>query len=92
MDKITGSDIDINMINTLNSANLSCLNSYKDMLDSIEYMHQSLVCAQMFDNDEAIEQKVTISDELISEMAVIAQQYVKITFLLDKLENLLKTE
>ena len=36
--------------------------------------------------------KVAISDEIISEMAIIAQQYVKITFLLDKLENLLKSE
>jgi hypothetical protein len=92
MDKITGNDIDINTIEQLNLANLGCLNTYKEMLDSVEYMHQNLLCAQMFENDERLDKKVAISDEIISEMAVIAQQYVKITFLLDKLENLLKSE
>ena len=92
MDKITGNDIDINTVEQLNVANLGWLNTYKQMLDSVEYMHQNLLCAQMFENDELLNRKVAISDEIISEMAIIAQQYVKITFLLDKLENLLKSE
>ena len=92
MDKIVGNEIDINTIEKLNLANLNCLNSYKDMLDAVEYMHKNLVCAQMFDSDQLLNNKVVISDEIITEMSIIAQQYVKITFLLDKLENLHKPE
>ena len=92
MDKIVGNEIDINTIEKLNLANLNCLNSYKEMLDEVEYMHKNLSCAQMFDSDELLNNKVIISDEIITEMSIIAQQYIKITFLLDKLENLHKPE
>ena len=92
MDKIVGNEIDINTIGKLNFANLNCLNSYKKMLDAVEFMHQSLLCAQMFEDNDLLNKKVSMSDEIISEMAIIAQQYVKITFLLDNLENLHKPE
>jgi hypothetical protein len=92
MDKIIGNDIDINTINNLNLANLNFLNSYKDLLNVVELMHQNLTSAQLFDNDENLQDKVTVSDEIISEMSLVAQQFIKITFLLDKLENLHKQE
>jgi hypothetical protein len=46
----------------------------------------------MFEDNDLLNKKVSMSDEIISEMAIIAQQYVKITFLLDNLENLHKPE
>jgi hypothetical protein len=92
MDKIVGNEIDINTIGKLNLANLNSLNSYKEMLDSLEFMHQNLLCAQMFETNDLLDKKVALSDDIITEMAIIAQQYVKITFLLDMFENLHKSE
>lgn len=87
MDKIIGRDIDISTIENLNLANLNCLNSYKDFLDLVEYMHKSISCEQLLNQDEKSNLQLKVSDEIITELAQIAQQYVKITFLLDKLEN-----
>jgi hypothetical protein len=92
MDKIVGNDLDMNTLNNLNVANLNFLNSYKELLNVVEFMHQNLTSAQLFDNDENLHDKITVSDEIISEMSMVAQQFIKITFLLDKLENLHKQE
>jgi len=92
MDKIVGNDLDMNTLNNLNVANLNFLNSYKDLLNVVEFMHQNLTSAQLFDNGENLHDKITVSDEIISEMSMVAQQFIKITFLLDKLENLHKQE
>ena len=46
----------------------------------------------MFETNDLLDKKVALSDDIITEMAIIAQQYVKITFLLDMFENLHKSE
>lgn len=89
MDKLFGREIDKSTIDKLNLSNLNCLNAYKDMLDLVETMHQNIACENLLEGDDKSKNLMLISDDLITEMSLLAQNYVKITFLLDKLENML---
>lgn len=89
MDKVFGRDIDKSTIEKLNFSNLNCLNAYKEMLDLVETMHQNITCENLLQSDDKSKTLMNISDDLVTEMASMAQNYVKITFLLDKMENML---
>lgn len=89
MDKIFGREIDKSTIEKLNQANLNSLNAYKEMLDLVETMHKNIICENLLQSDLDSKNLMSLSDNLVTEMSFMAQNFVKITFLLDKMENML---
>jgi hypothetical protein len=83
MDKIFGREIDKSTIEKLNQANLNSLNAL------VETMHKNIICENLLQSDLDSKNLMSLSDNLVTEMSFMAQNFVKITFLLDKMENML---
>lgn len=59
------------------------------MLDLVETMHKNIICENLLQSDLDSKNLMSLSDNLVTEMSFMAQNFVKITFLLDKMENML---
>ena len=92
MDKITGFDVERVSLEKIHNANLEFLIKYRDLLDAVENMHQNVSGLNLLEQNETITNLIEYSSEIVSTVSKFAPSLLKVSVLLDKIENLSKSE